>query len=190
MPSSRIVEDQPERVPTTAEQAADTMAHIHPIGSARALNWPVVHRKDDALALMQLYDLGSGLHARPLLGENERAAGEILHRIRQQERNLQREYERAINVLMEAVVIAFAILEQKRRRLGLSRAMTSPEKFCMAVRKIGLDAKRLAPSIGDPGQWRVERRAQCGNRFRQWVGEISIFAPPEAMLRHDDPAAE
>ena len=166
------------------------MAHIHPIGSARALNWPVVHRKDDALALMQLYDLGSGLHARPLLGENERAAGEILHRIRQQERNLQREYERAINVLMEAVVVAFAILEQKRRRLGLSRAVTPLEELCMAVWKIGLDAKRSTPSIGDPGQWRVKRVAQCGNRFRQWIGEIFIFAPPKAMLRHDDPAAE
>ncbi len=56
------------------------MAHIHPIGSARALNRSVVHRKDDALALMQPYDLGSRLHARPLLRQNERATGKILLR--------------------------------------------------------------------------------------------------------------
>jgi hypothetical protein len=41
----------------------------------------MVHWKDNPFTLMQPDHLGSGLHSRSLLGENELASGKILRRI-------------------------------------------------------------------------------------------------------------
>src|SRR5665213_3844914 len=80
------------------------MAHDDSIGAAAALYRTMVHREDHAFALRKRHDLGAGLHARTLLGENEFAAGEIVPRLRQENRNLQWEQQLTVDVLMPSTV--------------------------------------------------------------------------------------
>src|SRR5262245_19155720 len=75
--SLRIVKDHAECVATTGMQPADAMAHGHTIDTARAAYRPMMYRKNDDITLSQVDDLGSRLHARPLLGQDELAAREI-----------------------------------------------------------------------------------------------------------------
>ena len=80
------------------------------------------------LALPQRHDLGARLHARALLGQHELAAREIALRLGQQERDLQRKHMLAVEILMQAVVVALAVLQQQRRRPGLAGAMAALEE--------------------------------------------------------------
>src|SRR4051812_12506820 len=99
--------------------AADAVAHVHAIDAAGSSDGPVMDGEDDGVALGERDHFGARLHARPLLGEYEFAAGEIAGR-REQERDLDGEDEVAVEILMEAVVIAGTVLEQERGRLGLT----------------------------------------------------------------------
>jgi hypothetical protein len=56
---------------------ADAVAQIDPVRAFGALRRPVMNRKQHGVALLERHDLGAALHARPLLGQNEFAAGEI-----------------------------------------------------------------------------------------------------------------
>ena len=60
--------------------------------------------KGYGIALLKWHDLGAALHARPLLGEHELATGEIVPRLREQDRNLDWEREIAVEVLEIAVL--------------------------------------------------------------------------------------
>jgi hypothetical protein len=64
------------------------------------------------IALTQRQHHRSRLHSRPLLGHHELAAGEIATGLGQQDGNLQREDVLTIEILMETVVIACAVLQQ------------------------------------------------------------------------------
>ena len=79
-----------------------------------------MHRKDHRVTALERHHLGAALHARALLGEHEFAAGEILARFGQQDRHLQRKGERAVEVLMQAVEVARAVLQEKRCRPRLA----------------------------------------------------------------------
>src|SRR5262245_44656253 len=109
-----VVEDDAGGMALARAQPADAVAHGDPIDAARALHRPVVHWKDHALALPERHHLGARLHARPLLGQDEFAAGKIGARPRQQERDLQREHVLAVDVLVQAIVVA----RSEERRVG------------------------------------------------------------------------
>ncbi len=101
-----VVEDDPERVALARVQPADTMTHCNAIGAARAGDRTLVHRKDHCLALLQADDVGTGLYARALLGQHELAAGKVGVGAAEQECGLQGEMQVAIQVLVQAVVVA------------------------------------------------------------------------------------
>src|SRR5499427_5116120 len=103
------------------------MAHVDAVNAARALHRSMMHGEDHALALREWRDFCPRLHARALLREHEFAAGEIFARPRQQEGDLQREDVLAVEILMQAIVVADAVREQERRRLGLSGLVTARE---------------------------------------------------------------
>src|SRR5262245_59175387 len=103
-PSSSVVEDDAERVPVARAQPAHTVAHRDPIAPARAAYGPMAHGEDDTVALVERHDLGAGLHARPLLGQDEFAAGEVTARRREKHGGLQRKEVLAVDVLVQAVV--------------------------------------------------------------------------------------
>ena len=110
------MEDHADGVAMAGTDPADTMTQINPIRSACPLHGPVMHSKGDRVALPERNHLGPRLHPRPLLRQHELAAFEIAPRLRQQDRDLQREYMLAIEILMQAVVVTLAILQQQRRR--------------------------------------------------------------------------
>src|SRR6516225_818356 len=115
------------RWPAARPQTAHAVAHVDAVDAARALHRPMMHGKDYALALRERHDFRPRLHARPLLREHEFAAGEIFARPRQQKGNLQREHVLAVEILMQAIVVADAVGKQQRRRLQLSGLVTARE---------------------------------------------------------------
>src|SRR3569832_2546654 len=96
----------------------------------------------------------------------------------------------AIEVLMQAIVIAGAIAQQKRCRTRLSSLVAALQESAMHGRKPGLDLHRLVPAVGDGSEVGVERLAQLCDAGWQRISKISIFAAPETMTRHHDRAAE
>src|SRR5262245_7643628 len=96
----------------------------------------------------------------------------------------------AIEVLMQAVVVAGPVSQQQRRRPRLPRLMAAAEERLVRVREARRDLHRLMPAIGDRRQPRVERGAQVRDDRRQGIAEILVLAAPETVARHDDAAAE
>ena len=94
----------------------------------------MVDRKDPGSAPAERDHLGARLHARPLLGEHEFAAQEVSSRRGQEKSGLQREDVLAVEILMQAVVVALAVLQKERRGLCLPGAMAAPEIARMILR--------------------------------------------------------
>ena len=66
----------------------------------------------DAIALSQGDNLRPRLHAWALLGQHEIAACEILLRLREQNCHLNGEHMLSVEILMQAVVVPFFILQE------------------------------------------------------------------------------
>src|SRR6185295_16397541 len=107
----------------------------------------MMHGKDHAISLTQRHDLGTRLHARPLLGQHELAAREIQPRRGEQEGGLQREHMLSIEILMQAVVVALAVLQQERSWPRLTGAMATVEESGMFVGIAHVDTQGLVPSV-------------------------------------------
>ena len=103
-------------------QAADAVAQVDAIAAAGTAHRPVMHCEYRGIAAAERHDLGARLHARPLFGEHEFAAGKIIARLRQQHHDLQREdvldyfkkegtgYQRRINAVLRSY------MQQKRKK--------------------------------------------------------------------------
>src|SRR5689334_14161658 len=102
---------------------AHAMAQVDAIPAFRALHWPMMDREDHAVSLAERHHLSVRLLARSLLREHEFAAREVVSRHREEEGDLQWEDVLAIEILMQAVVIALAIVQQERCWPGLAGAM-------------------------------------------------------------------
>src|SRR5690242_5680036 len=98
-------------MPLAGAHATDAMSEIDAVVPARAAHRSVMDRKHNTVALLERHDFGTGLHARPLLGEHEFAAGELT-RLREKHGQLQRKYPLAVEILMQAVVIARPVLQK------------------------------------------------------------------------------
>src|ERR1700724_95897 len=123
----------PGSMPLPGADPAHAVAHVDPIGATGAAYRTMGDRKDHGFALRERHDLRTRLHARPLLGEHEVSAGEVGIRPRQQKRDLQRKDVLAVEILMQAVVVALAVLQQKGCRPGLSGMVTAIEKFLVVM---------------------------------------------------------
>ena len=108
----RIMEDNPDGVPHAGADAAHAVAEVHAVIALRSLHWPVMDCKGHSITLPQWHDLGTALHARPLFGQDELATCKILARLGEQDRDLDRECEFAVEVLVEAVEVTWDILQQ------------------------------------------------------------------------------
>src|SRR5260221_8223452 len=174
----------------TRAQPAYAMAQIDSIEAASAASRAMMHGKDHAIPLAERHDLDARLHARSLFGQDELAAGEIAAWRRQEKSSLQRKDMLAIEILMKTIIVALAVAQQERGRLGLSRAMTTSEKRRVAVGIAPRDAESFVPAIGNRGERRIERGAEADNKLGKGMAEILVLAAPVAMARHHDPAAE
>jgi hypothetical protein len=100
-------------MPVAGTQSAYTVAEVDAIRPACALHRSVMHGEDHAVSLLQLDNLRAGLHARPLLRQYELTPGEVLTWDRQQEGDLQGKHMFSVEILVQAIVIALAVLEEK-----------------------------------------------------------------------------
>ncbi len=166
------------------------MAQIDAISPPRSLHRPLAHRKDHAVTLAERRDLGARLHARPLLGQHEFAAGEILARLGEQDRDLQRKEMLAVHVLMQAIVVARTVAQEKRRRTFLTRLMAAREEGFVVGRIADGNPHRLVPSVRDRREPRIEAPAKRDDLLWERIGEIFVLAPAEAMGRHHDARAK
>ena len=123
-----IVEDDSEGEALAGTDWADAVAHGYSIDAASAALRAVVDGEDDDFALMELDDGDAGLHAGALFGEDELAAGEVARGFGEKEGYLEGKDEFAIEVLVEAVVIAGAVLQEQRSGACLASLMAELPK--------------------------------------------------------------
>ena len=76
------MKDDADGVAPAGAQTADAVAQVDTVRAARALHRAMMHGEGDRVALSERDNLGTRLHARPLLGEHELAALEIAPRFR------------------------------------------------------------------------------------------------------------
>src|SRR4030095_13598718 len=156
------------------------------IGAARAVDRPVAGREYDRLAALERDRAAARLLARPLLHEQELAAFEVDARPREQDRDLERKGDSAIQVLVQVVEAARLVVQEQRRRAPLTLGAAAAQE----ARERGLEARGVAepllPGVRDRRELRVERLAQARHARRQWVREIAVLAAAEAMGIHRD----
>src|SRR6185312_3243715 len=140
-----VVKDHAHGVTMTRPDSADAVTHIDAVEAACSLRRPDMYGKGHGIALAKRHDLGSRLHARPLLGQYELATGKIPFWFRQQDRHLEREHMLAVQILVQAVIVASFVLQQKRRRFCLAGVVTSPQEGLVAFRIADFDPHRLVP---------------------------------------------
>src|SRR6185437_14029144 len=104
----------------TGEEAAHAVAKGDAVRTARPAHRAVTDRKNHGVALAERHYLDPRLPARALLDQDEGAAGEILLGRREQDGRLQRKDMLAIDVLVQAIIVAGVIAQQERRRIALA----------------------------------------------------------------------
>src|SRR5262245_31908070 len=102
------------------------MPHGRAVIAARALHRPLIDGEDDGVALLERHDLAARLHARPLLDQHEFATRELAAWLAQEDGRLQREYQLAIEVAVQAIVVARSVVQQQRCRSLLATLMALP----------------------------------------------------------------
>src|ERR1700751_1836008 len=123
-----VVEDDPNRVSLPRPKAAYPVTQIDAINTPCSLNRSMMHRERHRVTLAKWNHLWPRLHARPLFGEHEFAAREIPLRFREQDCYLYREDVLAVEILMQTVIVPFAILKEQWRWPLLACVMASFDK--------------------------------------------------------------
>src|SRR5262249_45969182 len=125
-----------------------------------------------------------------LLCHYEFAAREVLARLRQQDGELKRKNMRTVKVLMQAIVIIGAILEQKRCGPRLACSMAALNEVGVVRRVLNIDAPRRISAIGDRGKMWKKLGPQKLGGGKEGGGEKFVFAAPQAMKGPENKAAE
>ena len=157
-----------ERVAAAGAQPAHAVAQVDAVDAARALHRPVVHREDHARrpGASGTTSARDCMRGRCSVSTNSPPV-KSLPGLRQQDRDLQREDVLAVEILVQAVVVARAVPQQQRRRPRLARPAWQRARNAACSRGIAhVDAQRLVPAVGDRGERRIERRAQRRDRAR------------------------
>ena len=93
----------------------------------------MTHRERHRVALAERNHFWPRLHTRPLLGEDKLTAREIPLRFRQQDCYLYRENVLPVKILVKAVEVTFAVLEEQWRRPPLPCVVASLQKLFVLV---------------------------------------------------------
>src|SRR5687767_5895710 len=97
------MEDDPQGAPLAGSNYAHTVTHRSPIPAAGPAHRPAIDREQDRIALSKRDRRPARLHARSLLSQQEFAALEILARPRKQDRRLDREDVRSVQILVKRI---------------------------------------------------------------------------------------
>jgi hypothetical protein len=160
------MKDNSNGVTLSRSKAAHSMSKVDAVGSPRSLNWPMMHGERHRVALAERDHFWPRLHTWPLLGEHEFAAGEIPLRFRQQDGHLYRESVLSVEVLMQAVEVARAVLKEQWRGSLLSCVVASLNKLVMTVRIANVHCHSRVPAIRDGREPRVESCTETLDELR------------------------
>ena len=152
------MQNQAERVPFAVAYFSDAVTEGRSCLSARARR-PQAIWEDDRVAEAQWNDVRNALLAWPLLDEDEIAAGELASRLAQENRSLQRKGDLTVDVLVERVVIARALLEHACGRARLAAGCTQIEHQRERRRKTYAAAERSHLVVCNADERSVERFA-------------------------------
>src|SRR5580698_561146 len=150
----------------------------------------MMYRKDYSISLSQRHNFRPRLHTRALFGEHEFSTREISVGLRQQDGHLYGENVFTIQVLVKAVVIAFAVLEEQRRRPKLSCVMASLNEVSVSFGIAHVDVHRRIPAVRHRRETRIQRSTKLLNYLWQRIAEILVLAASEAMSSHNNAAAK
>lgn len=152
-PLPGVVKNHTESIAAPKAYPAGAVTHVHTVNAALSLHRSVLHRKDRAVTPGLRDDFRSRLHAWTLLGEQELASGEVIAGSRQKKDSLHREDMLAIQILVQAVAIAPAVLQQQRRRSILACPMAAPPPGRVSNRM--LSGTRPRGTGGSSSTWRM-----------------------------------
>src|SRR6266567_2088013 len=95
-----------------------------------------------------------------------------------------------VKILVQAVVVTWAVLQQQGRWLALSGIMTPFDEVIMLAGIADLKTHGRVPTIGDGRKPWIKGRPKSGNNIRQRIAEVFVFTASKAVPRHNDAAAE
>jgi hypothetical protein len=185
-----IVEDDAKRMAVSRAQATDTVPKIDAIGSPLTRHRAVMDGKGHSITLAQRNNFRSGLHARALFRKYKLATRKISRRLREQDCHLDREDVLAVNVLVEAVIVSFPILQEQRGWPKLFRIMASPKEISVPLGIVYVHAHRQVPTVGDGRKPGIDGSPKFRNDIGQRIAEVFVLAAPEPMTSHDDTASK
>ena len=178
------------RMAVAGENAADAVAHFDAVVSLDALHWPVVDREGDRVAPTQRNNLDPTLHAGSLLREYEFAARKVLTGLGEQYGHLNWEGEIAVEVLVQAIVVARLVLKKQRRRANLTGIMAGRQIARVRLRVSSLIPHPFIPLVGNEHEASIQRGAQALQQSGQRILEVAVLAFAETVAGHDDAAAK
>jgi hypothetical protein len=150
----------------------------------------MMNGKGHSVSAPQGHDFRSGLHPRTLLGQHELPTGKFFSRLGQQDCHLYGKYVLAIQILMQAVIVGFAVLQEQRRGLILSGGVTSVEELLVPFGIAHVDFHGFIPAIGNDGKFGIECCPQMRDEARQRVSKILVLPFTETVPRHHHPASK
>src|SRR5947208_12906923 len=127
-PSLCIVKNDSQTHARPGNDRADAVPHDDAVRTACADNGPLARREHDARSLRDGCGMPARLRARPLLHQQQLAAGVVDAESAQYEHHLQRKRELAVDVLVKTVVAAGAIGEKERGGTALPRLVALFQK--------------------------------------------------------------
>ena len=135
-----VVEKDAEGVAPPGAQDRHAMAHGRRRPAALRPDRPVPSGEHQALEVRERRRRAPRLRPRALLDEEELAAGVVLAGLGQVDHHLEREDEVAVEVAVQCVPVAWPVLQDERRRLGLPGSMAllqATRRACRATEWAG-----------------------------------------------------
>jgi hypothetical protein len=106
------MENDSQGVSLSGMNRADAVTKVGPVVAARASNGSMVNRKDYRVALLGREHFNPRLPARLLFGKHEFTAGEVGSALAQEKGELKGKHTVTVKILVQAVEITGAILQQ------------------------------------------------------------------------------
>ena len=153
-----IVKDDAKREALARAQRAHAVPHRNAVVASNAAHRAVIDGEYGEVALRERQHRRARLHARALLGQHQFAAIELGAGAREQEHALQREHVLAVQVLVQAVVVAGAVPQQQRCGTLLACVVAALHELRVSRRKPRREAEPFVPAVRDRCQQRIELR--------------------------------
>src|SRR5712691_4179466 len=150
--SLRVVKDYPKRIARSPRDRADAVAHGGAMPAAGAPHGAMTGGEDHQLALLGVDRLAARLCPRALLDEQEIAALVVLAATAQEDGDLERERDVAVEVLVQAVVAAGLVMQEERGGLGLAVTTAQREQAREVFGIARARAQLPLPRVGQRGQ--------------------------------------